>query len=229
VPFLEKIFAAGLLTHLDAVSVHPYRSYDKGPETAAADYAKLRALIEKHAPNPARRSLPIISGEWGYSTFTNEGVSPQTQAAFLVRQQLANFDAGVPLSIWYDWKDDGTDVAEREHNFGIVTHDLKLKPAYVALQTMTRELSGYRIEKRLQTSRASDWVLLLSQGSERKLAAWTTEEPHATTVDGLRAVTAVTGDGTSAEVTMEQGALSLTLEALPQYVTLEPTTRIPER
>ena len=42
--FLTDIFAAGLLTHFDAVSVHPYRSYRKGPETAADDYAKLRAL-----------------------------------------------------------------------------------------------------------------------------------------------------------------------------------------
>ena len=176
VPFLEKVFAAGLLTHLDAVSVHPYRSYHMEPETAATDYAKLRALIEKHSPNSAKRSLPIISGEWGYSTFTNEGVSPEIQAAFLVRQQLANLHAGVPLSIWYDWKDDGTDAAEREHNFGMVTHDLKPKPAYVALQTMTRELSGFRIEKRLTTT-ARATGSCFEQGIRAKLAGWTTEGP----------------------------------------------------
>ena len=158
-------------------------------------------------------------------------MSPETQAAFLVRQQLANLHAGVPLSIWYDWKDDGTDPAEREHNFGTVTHDLQPKPAYVALQTMTRELSGYRIEKRLTTSSASDWVLLLSRGSDRKLAAWTTGEPHATTMDGLNATTAtaVAGDGTSARVEIERGTLSLTLGPLPQFVTLGPAARTSER
>jgi hypothetical protein len=224
VKFIEEFFAAGALAHLDAVSVHPYRSYRKGPETAVEDYGKLRALIEKHAPTPAKRKLPIISGEWGYSTSTNKGVSLETQAAFLARQQLANLHAGVPISIWYDWKNDGTDLAEREHNFGTVTHDLKPKPAYVALQTLTRELADYRIEKRLATGNTNDFVLLLSKGPERKLAAWTTGEPHPAVIDGLdfKAASSVAGDGHAAEAHLANGALSLTLGAMPQYVTLQP-------
>ncbi len=223
VKFLEELFTAGMLAHLDAVSVHPYRSYKKGPETAAEDYTKLRALIEKHAPTRAKKSLPIISGEWGYSTFTNKGMSLETQAAFLARQQLANLYAGVPISIWYDWKNDGTDLAEREHNFGTVTHDLKPKPAYLALQTLARELSGYRIEKRLATSSTNDWALLLSKGAERKLAAWTTGEPRAVTIGGLnfKSASSVSGDGKTTEAMLTQGSLLLTLSALPQYVTLK--------
>jgi polysaccharide biosynthesis protein PslG len=50
----------------------------------------------------------------------------------------------VPISIWYDWKNDGPDLAEREHNFGTVTHDLQPKPAYTALQTLTKELRDFR-------------------------------------------------------------------------------------
>src|SRR5262249_39175387 len=134
--FLEACFAAGLLEHLDAVSVHPYRPYRQPPETAAEDYRKLRALIARHAP-PGKKELPILSGEWGYSAF-DKGVTPDRQAAYLVRMQLANLLDGVPLSIWYDWKDDGPDPKEREHNFGIVARDLTPKPAYRAAQTLTR-------------------------------------------------------------------------------------------
>lgn len=61
--FLEGCFRAGLLEGWDAVSVHPYRQ--SGPETAAADYARLRRLIDRHAP--PGKSIPILSGEWGYS------------------------------------------------------------------------------------------------------------------------------------------------------------------
>ncbi len=223
VKFLEEFFAAGALAHLDAVSVHPYRPYRKGPETAAEDYAKLRTLIEKHAPTPAKKAMPIISGEWGYSTFTNKGVSLETQAAYIARQQLANLYAGVPISIWYDWKNDGIDLAEREHNFGTVTHDLQPKPAYVALQTLTRELSGFRIEKRLATGNTNDWALLLSKGTERKLAAWTTGESHATTIGGLnfKSASSVSSEGKTTEGKMTKGALSLTLSPMPQYVTLK--------
>jgi hypothetical protein len=223
VKFLEEFFAAGALVLLDAVSVHPYRSYKKGPETAAEDYAKLRALIEKYVP-PAKRGMPIISGEWGYSTFTNKGVSLETQAAFLVRQQLANLYAGVPISIWYDWKNDGPDLAEREHNFGTVTRDLQPRPAYLVLQALTRELSGYGIEKRLTTGSTNDWVLLFGKGTERKLAAWTTGESHVTTVGalGFRSANSVSGDGKPRDASLVNGSLSLTLSALPQYVTLKP-------
>jgi hypothetical protein len=202
--------------------VHPYRSYRKGPETAAEDYAKVRALIEKRAP-PAKKTMPIISGEWGYSTFAKTGVSLETQAAFLVRQQLGNLYGGVPISIWYDWKNDGPDHAEREQNFGTVTHDLQPKPAYLAVQTFTRELSGYRIEKRLMTTRTNDWVLLLSRGTQHKVAAWTTGESHPATIDGLkfRSVGSVSWDGKSGDAGLAEGLLSLTLTALPQYVTLK--------
>lgn len=222
--FLEEFFATGALAHLDAVSVHPYRSYKKGPETASEDYAKLRALIEKHAPTPGKKSLPIISGEWGYSTFTNKGVSLETQAAFIARQQLANLYEGVPITIWYDWKNDGTDMAEREHNFGTMTHDLQPKPAYVALQTLTRELSGYRIEKRLALGNTNDFVLLLSKGAARKLAAWTAGESHAATIAGLnfKSASSISGDGKTVEARLTRGSLSLTLTALPQYVALKP-------
>lgn len=222
VTFLEEFFTAGALAHLDAVSVHPYRSYKKGPETATEDYARLRALIEKHAPTPAKKNMPIISGEWGYSTFTNKGVSLETQAAFLARQQLANLYAGVPISIWYDWKNDGTDLSEREHNFGTVTHGLQPKPAYLALQTLTRELSGYRIEKRLASNGTNDFVLLLSKGAERKLAAWTTSESHEATIGGLdfKSASSISGDGQTAEARLKESSLTLTLTALPQYVTL---------
>jgi hypothetical protein len=179
--FLEEFFASGVLAHLDAVSVHPYRHYAKTPETAAEDYGKLKDLIRRHAP-AGKRELPIISGEWGYASHTR-GVSLDTQAAFIVRQQLANLLAGVPLSIWYDWKNDGPDPAEREHNFGTVGPDLKPKPAYQAIRTMTSTLEGYRVEGRLDAGDAQDYVLQLTRRNGPKtLAAWTTREPHELTL-----------------------------------------------
>jgi hypothetical protein len=45
--------------------------------------------------------MPIISGEWGYATHA-QGLSLETQADFLTRQQLFNLLQGIPISIWYD-------------------------------------------------------------------------------------------------------------------------------
>ncbi|HNQ87927.1 MAG TPA: cellulase family glycosylhydrolase [Verrucomicrobiota bacterium] len=175
--FLEEHFASGILAYLDAVSVHPYRNYSKPPESAADEYRPLRALIDRHAPRG--RKLPILSGEWGYASH-NRGVSLDTQAAFAARQQLANLLHGVPLSIWYDWKNDGTDPAEREHNFGLVYPNLDPKPAYESLRTLTTELAGYRVFERLATGSAEDYaVVFRKRGAPLKLALWTTGQPHA--------------------------------------------------
>ena len=101
---------------------------------------------------------------------------------------------------------------------------MKPKPAYVALQILTRELSGFRIEHRLATVQTNDFVLLLSQGAEQKLAVWTTGEPHGVTIGDLKfhSATSLHGDGQTAEAKLEQGQLSLTLVPMPQYVTLKP-------
>ena len=125
--FFGHVFEAGLLTIFDAISVHPYRG--GGPESVLGDYAKLQALMKNYSSTP----LPIVSGEWGWSTCippctetahpqeivlaamgkgdvdrfitttTLGGVSNNTQSKYLARQWLVNSLAGVHLSIFYDY------------------------------------------------------------------------------------------------------------------------------
>lgn len=228
--FFETMFASGILKYLDAVSVHPYRPYSQPPESAAADYLRLRGLIAQYAPAD-KRNLPVISGEWGYATH-DKGVSLDTQATFIARQQLANLLNGVPLSIWYDWKNDGTDATYNEHNFGTVDHQLKPKPSYVATQTMTRELAGYRVARRLIAASLpndDDFILLCENAAgDHKLAAWTLGEPHAVALDlelaGADHVTAVNGDGSGYAPRLSRDQLTLDLGPLPKYITLRQRT-----
>jgi len=220
--FLETFFASGVLAHLDAISVHPYRPSQQPPETADEDYRKLRRLIERHAPD-GKKQMPILSGEWGYAAH-RKGVSRQAQAAYLVRMQLANLLSGIPLSVWYDWKDDGTDPDEREHNFGTVAPDLQPRPAYLAVRMLTRELAGYRIVRRLDVGSEQDFVLLLADKAGRsKLAAWTLGRPHAVASGLQRAgkVSGVTIFGEPYTPRDSEKGLMLDLAAAPKYLTLE--------
>jgi hypothetical protein len=223
-PFMERFLASGILGGLDGVSVHPYR-FRRPPETAAVDYQRLREQVDRHAPAGRSGRVPIVSSEWGWST-DGRDVSLETQAAYLVRQQLFHLFVGVPLSIWYDWKNDGRDPQEREHNFGVVDADLKPKPAYHAMRTLARELAGYSVERRHSVGRESDWVLVLRDRQGRvKLAAWTLEEPHEVRLnvegslpaDGWRVVR---GDGRVERVAGSGDTLVLELRELPQYVEL---------
>jgi hypothetical protein len=219
--FLEVFLKSGVLEYLDAVSVHPYREPKRPPETAAGDYQRLRNLIERYAPSAKKQTIPILSGEWGYSS-NLRGVSIDTQAAFAARQQLINLYHGVPLSIWYDWQNDGPDPGENEHNFGTVTQELNPKPAYMAIQTLTRQLGGYRLARRLSLTDDKDYVLVCTDSAKnQKLAAWTSGEPHSVTIKlegDAQGISGVSSDGQSfsCETTAHQCEIKLT--PAPRYV-----------
>ncbi len=203
--------------------MHPYRNPKKSPETVAPDYQKLREMIERYAPDDERKKLPIISGEWGYSSKADT-VSPGTQAAYLVRQQLFNLFSGVTLSIWYDWKNDGTDPNETEHNFGTMTDKLEPKPAYLAAKVMTRELAGYSVARRLPLGEQDYILVLVNESGKAKLAAWTTGDTHEVTIK-LKSVPGgsprgVNGLGEKLAPQLSADELKIQLEPLPKYLTV---------
>jgi hypothetical protein len=148
--YIEKAFAAGILSSYTNVSVHPYRSSALPPETVLEDWRTLAGLIEQYSP-PGAAPRPMISGEWGYTTATppcayGNKVTELTQAKFLARTWLANALAGVALSIFYDWRDDGSNATDCESNFGTVRHPptgnssepFPPKPAYLAAMAAQR-------------------------------------------------------------------------------------------
>jgi hypothetical protein len=201
--YFETFLSSGVLQYLDAVSVHPYRAPNKPPETAARGFKQLREMIDKYAPESKRGKIPVLSGEWGYAS-NRKGVSMETQAVFAVRQQLFNLANGVPLSIWYDWKNDGTDPDDGEQNFGLVYPDLSPKPAYSAVRDMTRALNGFQFKERLADYDAKDYVLLFTKpDGEQKIAAWSLAASH------------------SIKLTRWQPEVSLELGASPQYVSVK--------
>jgi len=211
--FLERCFEQGLLELIDAVSVHPYRR--QPPETVTRDYQRLRALIARYAPKG--KSIPILSGEWGYSV---TWIPKEQQGQYLARQFLVNLMNDVPLSIWYDWHDDGQDPKEQEHNFGTVTWDYQPKPAYVAAQTLIQELSGFRFTKRLSLPSENDYALIFSKGKEQKLALWTTGDAHKVDLNlDVPSATVVSMTGEKRMVTISGGKLNLELSGNPQYLT----------
>jgi len=176
--FLEACFRAGLLNYWSAVSVHPYRQRD--PESVAEELRQLRQMIGTYAVNG--KQIPIIAGEWGYSSTWNwKGMDEVKQGKLLPREFLNNLANGVPVTIWYDWHDDSADTKDPESHFGIVrfpygpdSHPVyRPKPAYLALQTLTRVLGGYQFSQRLPAGGLDDYVLPFTKNRGARLVAWT--------------------------------------------------------
>jgi hypothetical protein len=217
IDFCEACFQSGCLEEWSAVSVHAYRG--TGPETVVDDFKKLSDVIAKYAP--AGESIPIVSGEWGWSNFWQD-ITPDMQGNYLVRQWLINAWQHVPLSIYYDWRNDGTDPKNSEHHFGMVDRDFKPKPAYFAAKTFTTQLNGFSFDRRITTERPDDYCLLFSKGDENRLVVWTTKESATIKIsvpDGEFRVFSVTGEELP-RLHATQGVLSVSATPAPQYLRL---------
>lgn len=155
--FLKRVLTPELLGLIDGVSVHPYRA--SGPETVVKDYERIKEIISLRAP-VGRENLPIVCSEWGYSTAPSTGVNEERQAMYLVKLWLLSAASGSPVSIYYDWKDDGPNPNNIDHRFGIVNANLGRKPAYDAARLCLKAFKGCTYFKRMQKKDPLDWVIV---------------------------------------------------------------------
>jgi hypothetical protein len=206
--YLERCFTLGLLELVDAVSIHPYR--DQLPETVSGDYQRLHSLMGK-------ANVPIIASEWGYPVLKD--LPQASQAALLVREFLTNSINRVPLSIWYDWRDDGPDAENLQDNFGLVMWDYQAKLAYQAAQTLTKQLGGFHFVERLALASQGDYATVFAQDTMKKFALWTMDDPHTISLSvDAPMVTVVSMTGEVYSLTAMNGRVAIELTGSPQYV-----------
>ena len=219
--WFEACFKKGLLNWIDVLSVHPYRS--QPPETVISDYAEFHKLIARYTP--ALKQIPIISGEWGYSNINwdKSRLTEQQQADYLVRMFLINSYQKIPVSIWYDWKNDGTDPNEREHHFGTVRHDLKPKAAYLAAKVLTATLAGYSIKEKFDLGDEKDFAFKLTNGNDEAVVFWTLGPKHNITLPiEPTEVTLIGIYGGKVIISWKTEHLNIHAEQSPQYLLIKP-------
>lgn len=181
--FLSECIKLGLLRHVDAVSVHPYR--DDQPEMAVDELVRLQYLIAESSP---QKQIPVVVSEWGY-TLLQPGVTEAYQAGYLQRLFLVTAMAGVEFTVWYDFRNDGPDPRSFEHNFGLYRHDGREKPALVAARNMAQQLAGRRFLRRL-ISRQDDYILeFVDAKAKACVVVWTAGAEHVAAVPGYGAMT----------------------------------------
>jgi hypothetical protein len=216
-PFLRALGESGLFTQIDAVTVHSYGV--RTPEDLTQPLLELRALLSRYSPN---WYVPVLSGEWGFAS-TEGGYNEGQQGEFLARQWLVNLAHDINVSIWYDWRDDGTDPRDPEHNFGTVRNDYSTKPAYLAARTLANALSGYRYLRQIPLERDDDYMMLFQSGSKAGVALWTTGSPHTIILPiSVDEVEAVTMTGSQRVLPSEGEGLAVSISGGPQYLLFRP-------
>ena len=165
--FLHSVIASDLSECIDGLSVHPYLSI-RMLDWAPVLWRHIRSMIDASAKSWPRKRLVPVSSEWGLSTY-REGITEETQASYIVKMLLLNISESIPISVVYDWKDDGDDPKNPEHRFGIIRRNNEPKPAYFAIQHMTEALSfaSYTCRRDFDGS-----INLLFLSSDKQLVTW---------------------------------------------------------
>jgi len=137
-----RLIGLGALDSMDAFSIHPYRY----PSTPEGMVPELQAL--NNAIAAAGHDTPLWLTEMGWPTQVGGGTTEAQQADYLVRMNVLAQSQGAERVYWYDLLNDGTNPAEREHNFGLLTQPTATvagaapKPAAMAQAVMVRTLAG---------------------------------------------------------------------------------------
>jgi hypothetical protein len=157
--YINSTIAGGLLSAVGGMSIHGYRVPNQVPETILSDWAQLRHMTQQYGRSREEKTMPMISGEWGYTTARAPcsdpyRVSETLQASYLARMWLVNTLAGVSVSINYDWRDDGTILTSGEAHYGAVREarstvngsmtPFEPKPKYTAALALQRGLGNFQ-------------------------------------------------------------------------------------
>ncbi|MEB3244548.1 MAG: cellulase family glycosylhydrolase [Vampirovibrionales bacterium] len=175
--YQESVYKSGLLEHVDAVSVHPFRGVSRMPESIETNYKKSQALVKQYAPKG--KDIPVLLGEWGYNSVE---IDQQTQANYAQRQMLMGMMLGAPVNIWFNWKGDimnqTDDPNNPEQQYGLVRATTReTKPSYAALHTLYRALAGQHFIERLPST-PNDYLLRFKGPNKQTLVAWTCGQSH---------------------------------------------------
>jgi len=153
--FTEALYAQGVKGYFDAWSVHPY-SEDRSPLHPGISGWEKKSFVggvPRVRDTMLRRGddKPIWLTEFGWSTCTIRGlqayrncVGPDVQAAYLqlAFRQMQAFSSYVPVGVWFNMQDTGSDVGDRVDNYGLLSLDGAEKPAFAAFRASAQAVGA---------------------------------------------------------------------------------------
>ena len=177
--FISSFPATGAGRDLNAIAVHPYRK--TGPETIAPDFVIVRDWVAR----ALGQNVALWDTEWGYSSaealpgdgrVDGHGDAWRTrQAVLAVREALTTWTLGIPVAVWYDLRDDGTDQTNAEHNFGLLDSEGKEKPAMKAIRTLSQAAASRKFAGMVRDKPAGIHAMRLDGTSDSIFIVWSTE------------------------------------------------------
>lgn len=133
----KNLVRHGVLNYVDGLSIHPYSYWTKKSSNPDLNIRSIdKAQREIMAISKRKNEIPFYITEVGIPTTDKKPIYTQQEVAsyatdFIKLARQREYIKGV---WWYDLIDDGSDRNNKEHNFGLLTQDLKEKKAITAIK-----------------------------------------------------------------------------------------------
>lgn len=182
--FALRLVEAGVMQSVDGISLHPYvHCFGRGRDTPE-DWIKWLEDVAMDLSNAANQPVPLYLTEMAWPSHQGAcGFDESVQAAYLARSYfLAKTLPHVRGYWWYDFRNDGTDPSEREHNFGLLRQDYSPKLAYRVLKAISPIIEGYQFLERVGKQDRNTVQLRYGNAEEQLLIAWSTDGTRSVSV-----------------------------------------------
>jgi len=175
--FALRLIEAGIMQSVDGLSLHPYVHCRRRGENTPEAWIEWLTGVDMELSRAANQPVPLYLTEMAWPAHQGAcGIDETLQAAYLARSFfLARTLANVRGYWWYDFRNDGTDKREREHNFGLLRQDYSPKPAYRVLEAISPIIKDYQFLGRVEESRNSV-LLRFGNDEEQLLVVWSTTD-----------------------------------------------------
>jgi hypothetical protein len=229
--FIKRTMELG--APFDILTIHPYRGH-LDDRAFIADLTRVADVARR--PDGTRREVWITEMGWGTHVPHNaigmdfRPTTERDQAKLLARAYIDAIASGVaPNFSWYDFRNDGSDPLNFEHNMGIVTRDFRPKPAYRAYATVTAMLEGKRATKPLDLGRdVIGWEFAGEAGRDPIFVLWCTEANRTVELPSSQPVILVDLMGQRRPLAPAEGKVSIALQRdTPVFLIEAPAARQP--
>jgi hypothetical protein len=183
--FAKRLVEAGVMQSIDGLSLHPYvHCRGRGKNTPEA-WIEWLAEVDLELSAAAGQPVPLYLTEMAWPAYKGAcGIDESLQAAYLARSFfLARTLPNVQGIWWYDFRNDGTDKREREHNFGLLRQDYTLKPAYRVLAAINPIIQNYQFLGHASESGKDTVLLRFGNTDEQLLVAWSTDQTRSVSIE----------------------------------------------
>lgn len=163
-PFLRFFLNSDAAKCVDAISIHSYlhRREIGHMDTRVGD---VRRLIQ--SAMGSRNAKEVFVTEAGLSSW--RGTSELDQAIYAVKTFTLSAASAVPLTVWYDWRDDGVIESDVQHHFGLVRNNGKPKLALQSFQFMAQYIGKSKFVCRAKNNNRLE-VLVFSEKGQSGVA-----------------------------------------------------------